>query len=567
MSLQRQFEGPDVRMLLDEIRSTYGDEPTISRAETFRSGGLLGFFQREQFRLVVDAPDQADRRFSGAPKPSSGRRTPAKRRKTGKHFASSTPNSEPVPAIRVSEAGPRVTSGLGSYSKDSGSSQDSRTSRGAAPARGSRKAPSRHVPVDLFADVADSTEDKDFVTKQPEPDPSFEAVLGRVARMAGAPGDVAGRNPEGHPKTSAAAPPHIEDGEELEPLAAYVDGDPIEMDILGSELFLPTSLSVEDLSEIVASPASRYATPYDAEADSRGVASILRGELLKCGFDPESATRVESSVSAGASTLNALTCLFEAMPAPPRIPLRPGSLVVVVGEGDRATAEAARIAGEIGSDPSQVAVASPHHQDPGAREELLIRDAADAMELGPSLRRGRVGVVAVDCPTGATSTVWARHVLSALRPTLVIGVVDAMYKPEDIGRWVLALDGLDALVVDRLESTASPACLLSLAIPVLRLGDLPSTPARWTAAVADLLSDECLSCGAPEPPPARLADGARYDGATTATAAAGTASYAEPPSGGARQPSSNLRKQPRPITWPQLVHMVPENDETRSAVR
>ena len=54
MSQPRQFEGPDVRALLDEIRATYGSDPVISRAETFRTGGVLGFFQREKFRLVVD---------------------------------------------------------------------------------------------------------------------------------------------------------------------------------------------------------------------------------------------------------------------------------------------------------------------------------------------------------------------------------------------------------------------------------------------------------------------------------------------------------------------------------
>ncbi|HET6873159.1 MAG TPA: hypothetical protein VFH70_00175, partial [Acidimicrobiales bacterium] len=43
-------------MLLDEICNTYGTEPTISKAETFRTGGVLGFFQREHYRLVVDAP-------------------------------------------------------------------------------------------------------------------------------------------------------------------------------------------------------------------------------------------------------------------------------------------------------------------------------------------------------------------------------------------------------------------------------------------------------------------------------------------------------------------------------
>ena len=63
MSQPNQFEGPDVRVLLDEICSKYGTEPTISRAETFRTGGVLGFFQREHYRLVVDEPMGADPTF------------------------------------------------------------------------------------------------------------------------------------------------------------------------------------------------------------------------------------------------------------------------------------------------------------------------------------------------------------------------------------------------------------------------------------------------------------------------------------------------------------------------
>ncbi len=562
MSLQRQFEGPDVRVLLEKIRSEYGNDPTISRAETFRSGGFLGLFQREQFRLVVDTPDGGASKAASRVVPVPDGRPQAKRRKTGKHFAvpsprSELPQSKPVPETPASKG----------------------------------------RPIDLFADVADSTQDENHVAgiqaptgedrdapaiggpdaakalgigKAPDENPSFEAVLSRVAHIAGAPPAPAKLPLESRAVEAApsARPVAVGDPaiEMAEPQALYIGYEADDKDVLGSELFVPTCLSVEDLADLDDSPGARDTLNRDAGDLSLPVASILRGELLDVGFDPQSATRVENAVSAGASTLVALTTLLEAMPSPSSIPRRPGSLIAVIGAGDRATAEAARIAAEIDSDPSLIGIARPQQGGTPVKEELLISDAADAMEFGPSLRRGRVGIVAVDSPTGATSTVWARHVLAALRPTLVIGVVDAMYKTEDIARWAQALDGLDTIVVDRVESTSSPARVLSLDIPVLRIGDFPSTPQRWVAAIADLLSDDCKDLGRPKlsvisstdiDPPGEAAT----NGALAAEKSTGSSA------GGDEGTAAARRRQLRPIVWPQFVPAAQENTETRSALR
>ncbi len=560
MSLQRQFEGPDVRVLLEKIRSEYGNDPTISRAETFRSGGFLGLFQREQFRLVVDTSDGgAGKATTRVPVPDG--RPQAKRRKTGKHFAAPTPRSE---------------------------QQHTRTVPDAPVSKGR--------PVDLFADVADSTQDENYVagiqvptgehrdapaiggpdaanahdTDKASDNPSFEAVLSRVAHIAGAPPVPAEQPLERRAVEAVPSEPSIAVGDPASEMAApqalYIGYEADDTDVLGSELFVPTCLSVEDLADLDDSPGARDTLNRDAGDISPPVASILRGELLDVGFDPHSATRVESAVSAGASTLVALTTLLEAMPSPSSIPRRPGSLIAVVGAGDRATAEAARIAAEIDSDPSLIGVARPQQGGTPVKEELLIRDAADAMEFGPSLRRGRVGIVAVDSPTGATSTVWARHVLAALRPTLVIGVVDAMYKTEDIALWAQAIDGLDAIVVDRVESTASPARVLGLDIPVLRIGDLPSTPQRWVAAIADLLSDECKDLGRPK---LSVISGADIDPAGEAAASGfmPAEDSSVSPGGGQDGTATTRRRQPRPIVWPQFVPAAQENTETHVALR
>ena len=554
MSLQRQFEGPDVRVLLEKIRSEYGNDPTISHAETFRSGGFLGLFQREQFRLVVDTPDGGASKTASRVVPVPDGRPQAKRRKTGKHFAAPLPRSEqpqtrPVPEAPASRSRPvDLFADVADSMKDD--NQVTSTQRQASDDRvrpaseAPGRAASRAVPDTAM--VPDTAKASD-AEKAPAENPSFEAVLSRVAHITGAPPVPAEQSREGRAVEATPSEPSALVGEPAsemaEPQALYIGYEADDTDVLGSELFVPTCLSVEDLADLDDSPGARDTLNRDAGDFSPPVASILRGELLDVGFDPQSATRVESAVSAGASTLAALTTLLEAMPSPSSIPRRPGSLIAVIGAGDRATAEAARIAAEIDSDPSLIGVARPHHGGAPVKDELLISDAADAMEFGPSLRRGRVGIVAVDSPTGATSTVWARHVLAALRPTLVIGVVDAMYKTEDIARWAQALDGLDAIVVDRVESTASPARVLGLDIPVLRIGDFPSTPQRWVAAIADLLSDDCKDLGRPK---LSVISGPDIDDEGVSAA---------------------RRRQVRPMVWPQFVPAAQENSETHVALR
>ena len=59
------FEGPDVQLLLDRIRTELGPDAKINGAEKIRVGGVLGFFAKEHYRVVVETPGTAD-----APLPS-----------------------------------------------------------------------------------------------------------------------------------------------------------------------------------------------------------------------------------------------------------------------------------------------------------------------------------------------------------------------------------------------------------------------------------------------------------------------------------------------------------------
>jgi|GEM_PF-2968241 len=589
MSLQRQFEGPDVRVLLEEIRTNYGDDPVISRAETFRSGGVLGLFQREQYRLVVEAPDEVEPdpydRASKAPLS----KTSTKRRKSGKHFASAPASASKKQSSRrapgrtspqvVSTSRAAVTTSKTSAGATTASPVGAKSAPtndlsayvGASGAGVGSSAPTRRqpaqvasTPADMFADVADLTEDADLVRKSPAAqeresgyENSFEKVLSGVARMAGAPEHSAFERHDPGLLSSVAGSGH----EHTDSVEVVRD----EPELLGSELFLPTDLSTEDLVELNGMSQPAQEGPTAQPGTSRAL-STLRHELSRIGLGVESVTRVESMLAGGSSTMAALASLFETIPAAPRIPKRPGSLVVVVGAGRRALSEASRLAAQEGWDPSMVGVASPRDGEVPAREECYMRDAADATEVAPSLRRGRVGIVAVDSANGSDSTVWARHVISALRPTMVIGVVDAMHKSEDVARWVEAIDGVDAIVVDRIETTTSPASVLRLGIPVMRLGEHQSTPARWVAALADVLSEESRSFG--EPARARVV---RFDEVRDCADSEEVLPQSSEDAAGSRAVGTATSyatvSRIRPVDWSQLASKVDEDAGTSSAMR
>ena len=52
--LQKSFEGPDPKVLLDQIRREVGPDAKINGAERIRVGGVMGFFAKESYRVVVE---------------------------------------------------------------------------------------------------------------------------------------------------------------------------------------------------------------------------------------------------------------------------------------------------------------------------------------------------------------------------------------------------------------------------------------------------------------------------------------------------------------------------------
>jgi hypothetical protein len=217
--------------------------------------------------------------------------------------------------------------------------------------------------------------------------------------------------------------------------------------------------------------------------------AVRVGTLAAAGLPEDRVATVCESLEAGADLEAVLLETFGGLVTVPPLPGLAGSLLVVVGAGSPARRLAAAVAGEIGIDPYGVPFASL-----GARAyavatgPLLVRSAEDAAERAPGWRRSHTAVVVVDAPVNGTEREWAGRVISALRPTAVWAVVDATSKTEDIASWAQTLGGVDALALENLDATVSPASALGLGLPVARLNGQPATAARWAAILMDRMN-------------------------------------------------------------------------------
>ena len=211
-------------------------------------------------------------------------------------------------------------------------------------------------------------------------------------------------------------------------------------------------------------PPRNPAPRHDVSADARLRALGLPHEL----------------VPSQAATADLRTALFQRLsqlPPPPMIPRMAGVVVAVVGIGTAPIALARRIADELEIDPEHIVLATPEPMS-----ELSHPDDA-AMSRRSWRRREGPTVVACSIGAGRAQLGWAHRMLDKLEPTVTWAVVEASCKADDIAHRVSLLGGVDVLALNGIADTVSPGSVLSLGIPVGRLGSKYATPAAW----ADLL--------------------------------------------------------------------------------
>jgi hypothetical protein len=438
----KSFEGPDVQVLLDQIRAELGPGAKINGAERIRVGGVLGFFAKEHYRVVVEAP--------GATSDDSPSEVPVTE-------ATATASAEDRSSRRTRRKNAAPDDVFSAMAEATDDVNDVAAVAAAAPVPVTPVpvVPAPVVPVDQDSEENAPTED---VTE------SFDAVLSRVATTLGT--DPADGARSGHGNGNGTGGAGHGTGPEPEPEL----GDPVTGPPVG-----------------IASRAALYlAETAPGSADPHEVVGVA---LRRTGLDPSVVAPVTEGLRHGAGLEALLLHALGSLPPAPAVPRRAGSLLVVVGAGAPARRLAAALAGEVGIDPTEVPFCS---RDGGASAlvtgRLLVRSAEDAAELAPGWRRSRPAVVVVDAAVTGSPRSWATHLIASLRPTAVWGVVESTAKTEDIHAWAEALGGIDALALENLEATVSPASALAVGIPVARLDGQTATAARWVAAIVDRIT-------------------------------------------------------------------------------
>jgi len=180
--------------------------------------------------------------------------------------------------------------------------------------------------------------------------------------------------------------------------------------------------------------------------------------------------------------------LMEQLTRPDPLPTGTGSVIVVIGHHSQALEVCERFAEQVGVNPEEVVVAAPSFVDEALSEDRRLTSVDLAREQRRSWRRrGRPTLIALEAPLGRARSAWATHLLEAVEPTMVWGIVEASQKAEDIRDWARRLGGLDALAVTGLDDTVSPATVLGAGVPVGLLDGHEATASRWTAVLAEHL--------------------------------------------------------------------------------
>ena len=482
-----QLDGPDLEELLARAMNEAGPGGRVASADRVRRGGIAGFFAREHFEVIVEFDDD----ITGARAAASG-----------------APDFAPAGGPGAAPGGARSWTELIDVTEDvleiSGTPGDSQ-----APPTATSSTPSP-PPSALGSEARMPSTQK----------ASFAAMLSAIARDTvtgdGVPGTAVNTdNIAGLTAADSGDTASMETGATSTPgmrTQAAEEGPAPAADRLAVAATPPwpvtaggtlTGSWIDAIAAAAPEQASAHVLAADLFADQGAQASeslvadplsIVQPGLAALGLPdgllPEDTVLscLDSlSMSEDAQTYVevALTSALQQLPDAPVPPDRPGSLLVMVGDLDRALECAAALAYREGIDLETIVVASQARHRRGVAARHLVSSPEEAADLAERSRRlPHPLVVAMHAPVSAEPDRWATRMLAALAPTAVWGVAPATHKSEDLAAWAEGLGGLDALAVEDLSATTSPADVLAAGIPVASLDGRHATPALWAALIA-----------------------------------------------------------------------------------
>jgi hypothetical protein len=191
--------------------------------------------------------------------------------------------------------------------------------------------------------------------------------------------------------------------------------------------------------------------------------------------------------------------VFSLLGSAPGIPKAPGALLAVVAPTGSALPIARAIAKRNRLNPIHVALIAPPSSPtaslpaPSLRQGrttlgprpaagFVATDLAAIRALSPGWRRDRTGIVAIEIDERRGGAL-TRAALRALAPSAVWLYADARTKSEDITARIASIGGADALMLDHIGETSTPASALRAGVPVAMIDGLPASVSRWLKAV------------------------------------------------------------------------------------
>lgn len=487
MSTRLLLEGPDIALLLAQVRAEHGTGARIVSADKVRSGGFAGFGARERFAVTieVDLPadlsgDLAGDLLAPAAQPSAAPLPAAP--------SSLMDLAAAIDAAEVSYAGPAATAATMAPppARGGGLSLFSPSSvRAAAPGRAARAAAAAR-PAPVGAGQV-STEGADFAS-----------VLADLAAVT-----AGGAGPDTRafvPVTGPAATATVPAARPASEPALAPAPEPAATPSSGQSAAAGAPVAPMSLAEIP-EPAVPTAvlTPPPVTTTDRGwtagtVAPDLRlhQQLLGLGLPAAIAYTVAVDVM-DMDLPEALLRSLRPLPAVPAPSASPGDVLVVAGEGAAAYAAAQLLATRMGLDPAAVLLAAGSALGTGVTAARRIGDPEDGRRRRPKLLASRVPtLVAVDVPWQVGAAQWAREMADSLGARRVWAVTDATRKPADAALALDALGRVDGLIVGGTEATYDPCTVLAMALeramPTVLLEDRPGDAAAWVALIVERLA-------------------------------------------------------------------------------
>jgi flagellar biosynthesis GTPase FlhF len=505
---QLRYEGPTLEAVLERILREVGPSARIAKAERIRKGGIAGFFAREHFAITLAAPGDDSTGSDVGTTLASLLRTPS--------------TKEPQEVMKTKGKGTSVSrrpaaarNALVPGTPSSPRAKPIERSPG-APRPAKKPEPGKQ----RVADNADDQGEKDNsdsgrnpvpAAQFPEPNgamQSSEALGNAFSRMAEETTDLVEIS---EPSTfERDKVPALSDGafgsllnEMIQSLEAEENASdaasPEESNPLAEDIFLPTPLEELVIDSYGSdqleqdSPINTDITKLEPNQDAAENQVAIeekqhrqRRRLCALGLPSHLLPEEFQEETPALDLLKSLSCL----PRPPKPPSSAGSILVVVGEEARVLKTARQIASEMGLDPDAIPVASPVRLHKRIASRYLLKNSEAVAERLPSWRRrSHPTVVAVTVGMTSPHHSWARHVIEAMDATAVWGIVEATSKPADVAAWGRKLGGLDGLLVEDTLHTTTPADVLDLDIPVVRIDGCHATPEQWTAILTARLEE------------------------------------------------------------------------------